>query len=243
MPHDIFISHTKQDKLAADAACAILEKNGIRCWIATRDVPFGSNYAQELGRAIKGCRAMLIIFSGHTNLSRHVLSEITLAFNEDKTLLPLRIEEIKLTEDMDYFLRNSNWLDAFTPPLENHLQRVADNLLRMFPDRVQPQAPVTTASMAALAAAATLPPPATPPPVAPANLSAKEREIPAPSPLLPKPSSKSIGTRLGLVWRKLRRIGLRSSNPKGIRFGFGIIVLAFGLAFLGIIWFLAHRKG
>lgn len=38
MDFDIFISYSSQDKPTADAACAVLEAAGIRCWIAPRDI-------------------------------------------------------------------------------------------------------------------------------------------------------------------------------------------------------------
>jgi hypothetical protein len=44
MAHDVFISHSSKDKLTADAICHSLEQNGIRCWIAPRDVRAGANY-------------------------------------------------------------------------------------------------------------------------------------------------------------------------------------------------------
>jgi hypothetical protein len=42
MNFDAFISYANQDKATADAACAKLEAEGIRCWIAPRDVPPGA---------------------------------------------------------------------------------------------------------------------------------------------------------------------------------------------------------
>ncbi|MBV8588221.1 MAG: TIR domain-containing protein, partial [Verrucomicrobia bacterium] len=45
MAHDIFISYAMADKATADAARAALEKEGIRCWIAPRDVLPGIDYA------------------------------------------------------------------------------------------------------------------------------------------------------------------------------------------------------
>jgi len=38
MAHDIFISYVVDDRKTADAVCAILEKNKIRCWVAPRGV-------------------------------------------------------------------------------------------------------------------------------------------------------------------------------------------------------------
>jgi hypothetical protein len=38
MAHDVFISYASEDKTVADAVCAMIESQGVRCWIAPRDV-------------------------------------------------------------------------------------------------------------------------------------------------------------------------------------------------------------
>ncbi len=48
MALDVFISYAIADKLTADAACAALEAEGIRCWIAPRDVLPGMDYAEAI---------------------------------------------------------------------------------------------------------------------------------------------------------------------------------------------------
>jgi hypothetical protein len=52
MAHDVFISHSSKDKLAADAACAVLEGEGIRCWIAPRDITPGAEWSASIIDAI-----------------------------------------------------------------------------------------------------------------------------------------------------------------------------------------------
>lgn len=37
MPHDVFVSHSFRDKRTADAVCALLEADGVRCWIKPTD--------------------------------------------------------------------------------------------------------------------------------------------------------------------------------------------------------------
>ena len=39
--------------------------------------------------------------------------------------MPVRIEKIVPTKSMEYFLGDIHWLDAMTPPIENHLQQLA----------------------------------------------------------------------------------------------------------------------
>jgi hypothetical protein len=48
MSHDVFISHSSADKRAADAACALLEARGIKCWIAPRDIRPGSDWGESI---------------------------------------------------------------------------------------------------------------------------------------------------------------------------------------------------
>ncbi|MBV8226902.1 MAG: toll/interleukin-1 receptor domain-containing protein [Verrucomicrobia bacterium] len=52
MSHDVFISHSSADKRAADAACALLETRGIKCWIAPRDIRPGSDWGELLSCCI-----------------------------------------------------------------------------------------------------------------------------------------------------------------------------------------------
>ncbi|PYI97443.1 MAG: hypothetical protein DME98_08235 [Verrucomicrobia bacterium] len=51
MAHDVFISYSSEDKLAADALCGALEAARIRCWIAPRDVVPARSYSGEITRA------------------------------------------------------------------------------------------------------------------------------------------------------------------------------------------------
>lgn len=81
MAHDVFISHSSNNRTVATAACAALESSGIRCWIAPRDVLPGRSYSGEITRAIQQSRAFVLIFSQHSNNSEQVLREVQLAAN------------------------------------------------------------------------------------------------------------------------------------------------------------------
>ena len=53
LAHDVFISYSSKDKPAADAACAVLESKGIRCWIAPRDIIPGADWGESIIEARK----------------------------------------------------------------------------------------------------------------------------------------------------------------------------------------------
>lgn len=125
MAHDVFISYSTKDKLAADAVCAELEKNRIRCWIAPRDVAPGRSWGAEIVKAISTSRIMLLIFSANANESPQIQREVERAVNHGVIVMPVRLEDIVPVEALEYFLGGVHWLDSFPPPLERHLENVS----------------------------------------------------------------------------------------------------------------------
>ena len=126
MTHDVFISYSSKDRLAADAACAVLEAKGISCWIAPRDIVPGENWSASILGAIAAARVFLLIFSNNANASEQVGREVDIAANRRLTIIPFRIENTLPEKSLEYFLNTRHWLDAFTPPLEQHLSKLAD---------------------------------------------------------------------------------------------------------------------
>jgi hypothetical protein len=126
MAHDVFISYSSKDKLAADACCAALEQRGIRCWMAPRDIVPGADWGEAIITAINGARALLLIFSSHANESRQIKREVERAVNRGLPILPMRIEDVAPAKSLEYFISTPHWLDAVTPPLERHIDHLCD---------------------------------------------------------------------------------------------------------------------
>ena len=123
--HDVFISYAQEDKPIADAVCAKLESRHIRCWIAPRDVPPGSDFPEAIIDGIDGGKVVVLIFSSHANNSPHVIRELTNAVNKGRIIIPFRIEDVIPSKSMEYLISVPHWLDAVTPPLENHIEILA----------------------------------------------------------------------------------------------------------------------
>ena len=45
--------------------------------------------------------------------------------SETITIMPVRIEDAEPARSLAYFMAGVHWLDALTPPLEQHLQELA----------------------------------------------------------------------------------------------------------------------
>jgi hypothetical protein len=195
MAHDVFLSHSAQNREVADAVCAALEKAAIRCWVAPRDVRPGRAFPGEITRAIQQSKVMLLIFSSHSNNSEQVLREVQLATDSRLPIIRFRIEDVALTDDLKYFLSTPHWLDALTPPLSKHIERLEVAIKELLNQSVEVSGknvaddetkvavvPVVT-SPGPSAGAPAMPPPL--PTFAPA--SPKERATVAPKPFNPWP--------------------------------------------------------
>lgn len=145
MAHDVFISYSSKDKTIADAVCARVEAHGIRCWIAPRDVRPGLPYGEEIIDGIQASRVMVLVFSANANASAHIPKEIERAVSQGISIIPLRVEVVTPAKSLDYFISSVHWLDAITPPLEQHLDNLAETIRAVLQTkgvvRLQPPAP------------------------------------------------------------------------------------------------------
>lgn len=121
----VFISYSSKEKTIADAICGALERERIRCWIAPRDIRPGKEYAESIIEAISGCRMMVVILSAASNASPHVLREVERAVSKGVPIVPFRVEDIRPSKSLEFFLSAPHWLDAFTQPLEGHIEKLA----------------------------------------------------------------------------------------------------------------------
>jgi hypothetical protein len=126
MAHDVFVSYSAVDKPIADAMCAILECENIRCWIAPRDVLPDASYGEAIVEAIKLSSVLILVFSANANTSRQVTTEVNLAIGHGIPIIPFRIEDVTLSTTMKFALRSLQWLDAQSEPMDVSLNRLAE---------------------------------------------------------------------------------------------------------------------
>lgn len=131
MKYDVFISHSSRDAIIAKQLCDFLESNGIKCWIAPRDVTAGVPYARAILQGIDESTIMVLVFSGNSNKSRHVESEVDRAFNKEKVIIPFRITDIKMSDVLSYYIGVNHYIDGIPEPasaFENLKTQIDKNL-------------------------------------------------------------------------------------------------------------------
>jgi TIR domain len=68
----VFISYASQDAAVAAGLVEALERRGIACWIAPRDVKAGALYADAIVRAISGAKVFVLVLSESAIAYSHV---------------------------------------------------------------------------------------------------------------------------------------------------------------------------
>lgn len=132
--HQVFISYsndssdnatnTRSDRDIADMICSALEAEGIRCWIAHRDILAGEDWVNSIIDAVEHSKIIVLIFSSNSEKSQWVKNEITLALDNNMRIIPFRIEDFPPQGVFKILKLRFLWIDAFTPPLENHVDRL-----------------------------------------------------------------------------------------------------------------------
>src|SRR3989337_1800714 len=133
MAHDVFISYSSKDKPIADGICASLEADGIRCWIAPRDIAPGEDWPTAITKAISESAVMVLVFSASSNSSADVGREIILAANRNLVIIPFKIENIKPEPGKQYYLARTHWLEAMNPPTREHIQALIERVRVLVP--------------------------------------------------------------------------------------------------------------
>src|SRR5580704_5056097 len=109
----LFVSHVSEDRSAATEIVDELERRGVRCWLAPRDVRPGAHFDDEIADAIDGSRAMLLIFSERCNDSEYIRREVTVAGESHKVIIPFRIEDAQPRRGLRVRLSDLHWIDGF----------------------------------------------------------------------------------------------------------------------------------
>ena len=126
MSQQVFISYASADKAIADRICGALESVGVSCWIAPRNITPGIDFPSAIVEGISAAHAFVLVLTEHAAASPHVLSEVGHAFNGKKRILPFRIWQAVLPEDLEYFLSLTQWLDAPDGCTDQNVKRLVE---------------------------------------------------------------------------------------------------------------------
>jgi 6-phosphogluconolactonase/glucosamine-6-phosphate isomerase/deaminase len=106
----VFVSYHSSRIAVVQHLATYFARHDITTWYAPRDVPPGSDWDEEISRAIRNSTALILLFCAAADSSLHVKREIVMA---DKARIPIywvRLQKVE-PEKLGYFLNTTQWID------------------------------------------------------------------------------------------------------------------------------------
>lgn len=121
--------YSTKNQSYANAIKECLERERICTWMAPGDIPPGSRYAEIITKALKDCSCLVLILSNDSQKSRWVGNEVERALNYGKPVIPVKIEEVTLNDEFDFYIGASqivalNKIDLALPEVREFLKSV-----------------------------------------------------------------------------------------------------------------------
>lgn len=107
----LFVSYSHSDKEQVYPLVDEAEQMGHPCWIDRDDLEPGERWAGHIVRAIKASRGLWLMCSAQSFSSDHVRREVYLADKYKKPLLPVRLDDAPMPDDIEYFLVDRQWIE------------------------------------------------------------------------------------------------------------------------------------
>ena len=130
----VFISHAYTDEPLVKKISDGLEEAGLEVWDATRDVLPGANWTDEVARALKESKAMVVLLTADALRSSWVRREIEYALGEQNyrerliSVLASDPGELK-KEDIPWILRHLHLIDMGEYEEEEGIKQIAQAIL------------------------------------------------------------------------------------------------------------------
>ena len=130
--HDVFISYSSRNKGIADEICHALENNGIKCWIAPRNIHSGNPYTHIIN-AITNTKIVLWVFSTYSEQSNFCQKEIEIAINRKKPIISFHVDDTIPQWDIEPYSRIKHWISA-NPCPESINENLVNQIFEMMPE-------------------------------------------------------------------------------------------------------------
>jgi hypothetical protein len=105
----IFISYNRTNMDAAQKVAGLLTARGAQVFIDYQNMTAGESFLARIGREIRECDRLLLLFSAQAGASRYVADEVEAARIDEKPILVLRLDDSPMP-DAFFFLKAREYI-------------------------------------------------------------------------------------------------------------------------------------
>ena len=181
MDGSIFLSYSRNDRQLAEQFVEAARARGVTVWFDEK-IEGGQDWREGIVNALQTARALVILFSEHSNRSRQLIKELAIADHLQKLVIPVLVSDCEPEGAYLYEMASRNWINLFPNP-ETRLDHLIDVLISQLDlhGESMPHHQVD--------AATAMPTP--------------REQMPAPPPL-PRPTTTELANRTAEKWFPLR---------------------------------------
>lgn len=123
--YDVFISYSRQDYIKDDMVIPnnpiseimdLFDKNNVSYWIDKEGISSGQQFVEVITEAISNSMMLVFVSSVSSNASKWTASEIFEAFGEEKTIIPVKIDNSEYNKKYRMILRPLDFIDYKNQP-------------------------------------------------------------------------------------------------------------------------------
>jgi len=126
MHHKVFLRFCTADKAVAETLRENLEKRGFQVWAPPIDMSSAIRWNEQIAEAIDEAEVALLVFSSRLGLSPQLERELRRARANGARLVIVSVEDAPLPNGFRDLVEDRDWLAAWEPPFEAHLDRIAE---------------------------------------------------------------------------------------------------------------------
>lgn len=124
----VFISYSHNDSHTVFDILSEMKKLGVNYWY-DKELKIGSEWTEELGEKILNSDMVMVMLSNSAVLSKNVRNEITMALNHKKKILPVFLEDVKLSPGAELQLHGLQSLQKYQMAPEAFWQKLCEELI------------------------------------------------------------------------------------------------------------------
>lgn len=107
----VFVSYSHADQKEVYAEIRLLQDQGINVWYDTSGIGAGTEWNDEIARAIKNAACFLFFVTPRSVASEHCRRELNFAQSEDSRIIVVHLESTKLPDGLRLSLENRQAID------------------------------------------------------------------------------------------------------------------------------------
>jgi hypothetical protein len=127
MGSDIFLSYSRADRPLAEQFVAAAKQHGVDVWF-DENIAGGEDWRQAIVDELGSAKALVILFSDHSNASTQLIKELAIADKMNKRVIPVLVAETEPKGAYLYEMASRNWINIYPNP-ETRLASLVSTLV------------------------------------------------------------------------------------------------------------------